>query len=75
MAARACPTPGWRRWVALAGPRRADAAVAQGWTAHRLGLGVTEGVGELGSAETLWLECNARELNGVSFTKGCYVGQ
>lgn len=57
------------RWL---GP---DAAVAQGWTAHRLGLGVTEGVGELGSAETLWLECNARELNGVSFTKGCYVGQ
>jgi folate-binding protein YgfZ len=24
---------------------------------------------------TLWLECNAAELNGVSFTKGCYVGQ
>ena len=28
-----------------------------------------------GSGETLWLECNARELNGVSFSKGCYVGQ
>lgn len=48
---------------------------AQGWHEHRLRLGVTEGVGELGSGETLWLECNARELNGVSFTKGCYVGQ
>jgi tRNA-modifying protein YgfZ len=23
----------------------------------------------------LWLETNAVELNGVSFTKGCYVGQ
>jgi folate-binding Fe-S cluster repair protein YgfZ len=23
----------------------------------------------------LWLEANAEELNGVSFTKGCYVGQ
>jgi folate-binding Fe-S cluster repair protein YgfZ len=23
----------------------------------------------------LWLEANAAELNGVSFTKGCYVGQ
>jgi hypothetical protein len=32
-------------------------------------------VGELGSGETLWLECNALELNGVSFTKGCYIGQ
>jgi len=23
----------------------------------------------------LWLECNAAELNGVSFSKGCFVGQ
>jgi folate-binding protein YgfZ len=51
------------------------AAPATGWLAHRLSLGVTEGVGELGSGETLWLECNAGELNGVSYTKGCYVGQ
>ena len=36
---------------------------------------MTEGVAELGFGETLWLECNARELNGVSFAKGCYVGQ
>ncbi len=42
---------------------------------HRLSLGVTEGAAELGSDKTLWLECNAAELNGVSFTKGCYVGQ
>jgi hypothetical protein len=45
------------------------------WLRHRLRLGVTEGVDELGSGETLWLECNAGELNGVSYTKGCYVGQ
>ncbi len=48
---------------------------AEGWLAHRLSLGVTEGVAELGQDKTLWLECNAAELNGVSFTKGCYVGQ
>ncbi|HEY0086796.1 MAG TPA: folate-binding protein [Allosphingosinicella sp.] len=58
-----------RRWLAPAG----DAAV--GWLAHRLRLGVTEGRAELGSDKTLWLECNAIELGGVSFTKGCYVGQ
>jgi len=58
-----------RRWI---GPASAPAA---GWLAHRLSLGVTEGVGELGNGETLWLECNAGELNGVSYTKGCYVGQ
>src|SRR3954447_15148142 len=46
---------------------------ALGWLEHRLRLGVTEGQAELG--DILWLECNAAELNGVSFTKGCFVGQ
>ena len=57
------------RWLAAPGEP------AEGWLAHRLALGVTEGRGELGSDRTLWLECNAAELNGVSFVKGCYVGQ
>jgi folate-binding protein YgfZ len=61
-----------QRWLAPAGEGEgADAA----WQAHRLSLGVTEGRAELGDGTTLWLECNAAELNGVSFTKGCYVGQ
>jgi folate-binding protein YgfZ len=46
---------------------------ASGWLAHRLRLGVCEGRAELG--DILWLECNAAELNGVSFAKGCFVGQ
>jgi tRNA-modifying protein YgfZ len=58
-----------RRW--LAPPDKP----AEGWLAHRLSLGITEGRAELGSDKILWLECNAAELNGVSFTKGCYVGQ
>jgi tRNA-modifying protein YgfZ len=48
---------------------------ADGWRAHRLSLGIVESVAELGSDKSLWLECNAREQNGVSFTKGCYIGQ
>jgi len=32
-------------------------------------------VAELGEDKTLWLECNAQELNGVHYEKGCYVGQ
>jgi len=55
------------RW--LAGPDDP----ATGWLEHRLRLGVCEGRAELG--DLLWLECNAIELNGVSFTKGCFVGQ
>ena len=57
------------RWLAAPGGGNADAA----WLAHRLSLGVPEGRAELG--DILWLETNAVELSGVSFTKGCYVGQ
>ena len=61
------------RWLA---PASAEDESADGaWLAHRLSLGVPEGRAELGDGETLWLECNAAPLNGVSFTKGCYVGQ
>jgi hypothetical protein len=59
---------GWR-WLAAPEGESADAA----WLAHRLALGVPEGRSEMG--DILWLETNAVELHGVSFTKGCYVGQ
>ncbi|MFA6218544.1 MAG: folate-binding protein [Erythrobacter sp.] len=60
-----------RRWLAPVsdGDAPADAA----WLAHRLRLGVPEGRAEL--ADVLWLETNAVELHGVSFSKGCYIGQ
>lgn len=55
------------RWLAP------EDEATSGWLEHRLRLGVCEGRTELG--DVLWLECNAAELNGVSFTKGCFVGQ
>jgi folate-binding protein YgfZ len=55
------------RWLAAA-----DQPVS-GWLPHRLSLGICEGRAEVG--DLLWLECNAAELNGVSFTKGCFIGQ
>ena len=60
-----------QRWIAPAG-NRGETADAE-WRTHRLRLGVAEGRAELG--DILWLEANAAELNGVSFSKGCYVGQ
>jgi folate-binding protein YgfZ len=59
------------RW--LAPDMDGDASAA--FRAHRLALGVCEGVAELGDGETLWLETNAEELHGVDYKKGCYVGQ
>ena len=68
----------------VADPRLADLGYrwlgeAQGepiddsYLAHRLSLGVPEGHREL--SDILWLETNAVELSGVSFEKGCYIGQ
>ena len=74
---------GWRRLEscapAMAGVQSQEKEPGLGpsqehkWLEHRLRLGVCEGRAELG--DILWLECNAIELNGVSFTKGCFVGQ
>ena len=63
-----------RRWIGAADTAASGPLPSQEhWLRHRLRLGVCEGRAELG--DLLWLECNAAELNGVSFTKGCFVGQ
>lgn len=60
-----------QRWIEVVSAE--DEAVDGAWLKHRLVLGVSEGRAELG--DVLWLETNAGELNGVSFSKGCYIGQ
>jgi folate-binding protein YgfZ len=62
-----------KRWIAAVSADDQD--VTDAFRRQRLSLGIAEGVAELGSDQTLWLEANAIELNGVSFSKGCYVGQ
>lgn len=60
------------RW--LAAP---DVTVPPGaaiYDAHRLAIGVP-GSADIGEDALLWLETGADLLAGVSFTKGCYVGQ
>jgi folate-binding protein YgfZ len=59
------------RWLAPA--QDGEPGADDDWRAHRLSLGVPEGRAEMG--DILWLETNAAELNGVSFSKGCYIGQ
>lgn len=61
-----------QRWLGAPGE---GPGADEDYRKHRLSFGVTEGSAELGSDKTLWLECNAAELHGVSFLKGCYVGQ
>lgn len=61
-----------RRWLA---PESGEQGASDLYRAHRLACGIVEGLDELGSDKSLWLECNAVAQNGVSFTKGCYIGQ
>lgn len=59
------------RWIAAAGSAPAS---SNDYDAHRLAVGVPDS-DDIGSDDLLWLETGADLLNGVSFTKGCYVGQ
>ena len=43
--------------------------------AHRIALGVPEGGRDYAFGDVFPHEANMDQLNGVSFTKGCYVGQ
>lgn len=42
---------------------------------HRLALGLPDGARDLEIEKTTLLEANFDELHGVSWTKGCYLGQ
>ncbi|GLQ05815.1 CAF17-like 4Fe-4S cluster assembly/insertion protein YgfZ [Sneathiella chinensis] len=50
-------------------------ASQQDYDAHRLSLGVPEGGSDIQPEKNFLLEANFEELQGVSFSKGCYVGQ
>ena len=50
-------------------------ALANAYRLRRWELGVAEGHAELQYGRSLPLETNAEGLHGVSFEKGCYVGQ
>ncbi|XP_066139385.1 putative transferase CAF17 homolog, mitochondrial [Euwallacea fornicatus] len=41
----------------------------------RYTLGIGEGEGDLSSGSSFPLECNCDYLHGISFHKGCYIGQ
>jgi folate-binding protein YgfZ len=47
----------------------------QAYDAHRLSLGLPDGPPDLEPDKTLLLEAGFDELNGVSWDKGCYMGQ
>jgi tRNA-modifying protein YgfZ len=66
------PEAGWRLLSEIALPT--DALEAD-WDRHRLALGLPEGSRDLEADKTVLLEAGFDELHGVSWTKGCYMGQ
>jgi len=66
------PGAGWR--LLAPQPLRTNATV-EDWDVHRLALGLPEGSLDLESDKSVLLEAGFDELNGVSWTKGCYMGQ
>jgi hypothetical protein len=66
------PEAGWR--VLSETPLHVTADVAD-WDAHRLALGLPDGSRDMESEKSILLEAGFDELNGVSWTKGCYMGQ
>ena len=74
---RATPDPrldeaGWR-WP-TATPLAPD-ATADDYDAHRLRLGLPDGSRDMQAEHSVLLEAGFDELHGVSWSKGCYMGQ
>lgn len=70
-------TAGWRVLspVVLKGGALDAPDSAAEWDAHRLGLGLPDGGRDLEADKTVLLEAGFDELGGVSWSKGCYMGQ
>ena len=66
------PDAGWR---VLAGAELPTNASPDDWDRHRLTLGLPDGARDLETDKTVLLEAGFDELHGVSWSKGCYMGQ
>jgi folate-binding protein YgfZ len=66
------PDAGWR---ILSATQLGTNGTEEAWDRHRLGLGLPDGTRDLEPEKTVLLEAGFDELNGVSWSKGCYMGQ
>ncbi|MGI4976767.1 MAG: YgfZ/GcvT domain-containing protein [Janthinobacterium lividum] len=65
------PDAGWRVLAPLPLAPSDDGA----WDTHRLRLGLPDGSRDMEPEKSVLLEAGFDELSGVSWTKGCYMGQ
>jgi len=62
-------------WRILAETPLATNSNVDEWDCHRLAMGLPDGSRDLEAEKTTLLEAGFDELHGVSWTKGCYMGQ
>lgn len=65
------PEAGWRAILPAAGLLAGDGDYAR----HRLSLGLPDGAPDLEPEKSVLLEAGFDELDGISWSKGCYMGQ
>ncbi len=66
------PDAGWRL---LSPVPVGDDATAEDYDRHRLSLGLPDGSRDMEAEKSVLLEGGFDELNGISWSKGCYMGQ
>jgi folate-binding protein YgfZ len=66
------PEAGWRVLATATLPTNAS---AKDYAAHRIALGLPDGSKDMEAEKSVLLEGGFDELNGISWTKGCYMGQ
>lgn len=69
------PALGWRLWLPPGSPVPATLLPDDAYDRHRIALGVPDGARDIEIDKGLLLENHFEALNGVDFSKGCYVGQ
>ena len=65
------PEAGWR----ILATGMATTADAAAYDRHRIGLGLPDGSRDMEAEKSVLLEAGFDELHGVSWSKGCYMGQ
>ncbi|MEM7427771.1 MAG: folate-binding protein [Pseudomonadota bacterium] len=68
-------TAGWRTFADFEALGALEDAGESAYDAYRIALGLADTDKDIGSGELFPHEANFDQVGGVSFTKGCYVGQ
>ncbi len=69
------PDMGFRAYDKTAIPPATPEKAFSAWDIHRIKLCIPDGSRDMIPEKSTLLECNIDKLNGISYEKGCYLGQ